>query len=573
MEPKSLNFFPTFSTSWNEAKIHSTFFSTFFQLPEMDPKFPQLFFNFFQLPKIKPTFFQLFLQLFLRKKSWKQVDFWNFPGSKEEKWSKFGKFNFYLEKVEKKLFFGIFQDPKRKNDQNLENSTFTWKKLKKSWFLEFSRIQRGKMIKIWKIQLLPGKNWKKVEKKLIFGIFQDPKRKNDQNLENSTFTWKKLKKSWKKSWFLEFSRIQRGKMIKIWKIQLLPGKSWKKVEKSWKKVDFWNFPGSKEEKWSKFGKFNFYLEKVEKKLKKSWFLEFSRIQRGKMIKIWKIQLLPGKNWKKVEKKLIFGIFQDPKRKNDQNLENSTFTWKKLKKSWFLEFSRIQRGKMIKIWKIQLLPGNSWKKLKKSWKKVDFWNFPGSKEEKWSKFGKFNFYLEKVEKSWKKVDFWNFPGSKEEKWSKFGNFNFYLEKVEKEFDFWNFPGSRGKPPFPPSSFLHLQNSLPGPDPTPIWTTTPLPIPHPHCCRSCMILAGNSSGRHSRQRGGAFWMFPVNLLLGLVTVASRGVGCHATRECLICWTVPGCNPANVSVCHWKETWLMKDLLLESKQVFLLISVRII
>ena len=371
-------------------------FSTFFQLPEMDPKFPQLFSTFFQLPKIKPTFFQLFstffqlfLQLFLRKKvekswkqvdflefsrfqrgkmikiwkiqllklkkSWKKVDFWNFPGSKEEKWSKFGKFNFYLEKVEKKLKkswkkvdFWNFPGSKEEKWSKFGNFNFylekVEKKLKKSWFLEFSRFQRGKMIKNWKIQLLPGKSWKKVEKKLIFGIFQDPKRKNDQNLENSTFTWKKLKKSWKKlktSWFLEFSRIQRGKMIKIWKFQL---KVEKKLKKSWKKVDFWNFPGSKEEKWSKFGKFNFYLEKVEKKLKKSWFLEFSRIQRRKMIKIWKIQLLPGKSWKKVEKKLkkklIFGIFQDPKRKNDQNLEISTFTWKKLKKSWFLEFSRI-----------------------------------------------------------------------------------------------------------------------------------------------------------------------------------------------------------------------------------------
>ena len=50
-------------------------------------------------------------------------------------------------------------------------------------------------------------------------MFLDPGWKNDQILEKSTFTSKKLKKSWKKSWKKvekgTFSWIQDGKMIKF----------------------------------------------------------------------------------------------------------------------------------------------------------------------------------------------------------------------------------------------------------------------------------------------------------------------------------------------------------------------
>ena len=97
------------------------------------------------------------------------------------------------------------------------------------------------------------------------------------------------------------------------------------------------------EKWSIFRKINFYLEKVEKKLKKSWF---------------------------------WNIFLDPGWKNDQILEKSTFTSKKLKKK-------------LKT---------SWKKVEKKLKKE---HFPGSRMEKWPNFRKINLYLEKVEKKLKK----------------------------------------------------------------------------------------------------------------------------------------------------------------------------
>ena len=84
------------------------------------------------------------------------------------------------------------------------------------------------------------------------------------------------------------------------------------------------------EKWSNFRKINFYLEKVEKKLKKKL----------------------KKSWKR-------NIFLDPGWKNDQILEKSTFTSKKLKK--------VEN------------------KLKKSWKKVEKGTFSWIQDGKMTKF--------------------------------------------------------------------------------------------------------------------------------------------------------------------------------------------
>ena len=96
---------------------------------------------------------------------------------------------------------------------------------------------------------LPRKNWTKIEKSWFWNIFLDPGWKNNQILEKSTFTSKKLKK----------------------------------VEKIEKKMILEHFPGSRMEKWSNFGKINLYLEKVEK-VEKNDFKTFSWIQDGKMIK-------------------------------------------------------------------------------------------------------------------------------------------------------------------------------------------------------------------------------------------------------------------------------------------------